>query len=194
MDTYLDTFIFMAGFAVLALSAKEIGRIFSRFKLPLISGFLFAGIIIGPFVLDLIPSEAIGSLRFVDEIALAFIAFAAGSEMYLKDFRSRIGSITWVTIGNAIAVPVLGSLTVFFVADYIPFMQEMNLISRAAVSILAGSILLARSPSSVIAIVSELRAKGPFTQTVVGVTMVIDVFVIVVFAINWSIVKGLLVF
>ena len=192
MDIFPDILIIMAGFAIVALASRQIGDFFTRIHLPLISGFLLAGILVGPFVLNLVPADAIPHLRFVDEVSLAFIAFAAGSELYMRELRSRIKSITWVTIGNAIAVPVLGSLTVFFVSDFIPFMQEMSLISRAAVSILAGSILLARSPSSVIAIVSELRAKGPYTQTVLGVTMVIDVFVIVVFAINSEIAGALL--
>jgi Trk K+ transport system NAD-binding subunit/mannitol/fructose-specific phosphotransferase system IIA component (Ntr-type)/Kef-type K+ transport system membrane component KefB len=65
-------------------------------------------------------------------------------------------------------------------------------VHRAAVSILAGAILVARSPSSAIAIVNELRAKGPFTKTALGVTVIMDVAVITVFSINSSIAATLL--
>jgi Trk K+ transport system NAD-binding subunit/Kef-type K+ transport system membrane component KefB len=71
-------------------------------------------------------------------------------------------------------------------------MQTMPVASRIAVSILAGSILVARSPSSAIAIVNELRARGPFTQTVLGVTVIMDVVVIVLFAFNSSVADTLL--
>lgn len=61
--------------------------------LPLISGFLLTGIVAGTYVLDLISMEATSNLRFVDEIALGFIAFAAGGELYLKELKTRVKSI-----------------------------------------------------------------------------------------------------
>ena len=192
MGNYQNILLFGAIFFVIALASKQIGQFFVKARLPLISGFLFAGIIAGPFVLKLIPEEAVENLRFVDEISLAFIAFAAGSELYLKELRSRFRSITWVTIGLVVSTFVLGSLTVFMLADFVPFMQAMPTTGRIAISILAGAILVARSPSSAIAIVNELRAKGPFTQTTLGVTMITDVAVIILFAVNSSVADALL--
>ncbi len=192
MESYLNIFVFIAGFTVIALASKQIGELFTKIKLPLISGFLFAGIVAGPFVLGLISEEASNSLRFVDEISLAFIAFAAGSELYLQELRDRFRSITWVTLGLVVVTFTLGSLTVFILANFIPFMRAMPATNQVAVSILAGAILVARSPSSAIAIVNELRATGPFTRTALGVTVVMDVIVIVLFAINSSIADALL--
>ena len=189
----MNIFIIIAGFAIVALASKQIGQYFIRAKLPLISGFLFTGIIAGPFMLGLITEEAIKTLRFIDQLSLAFIALAAGSELYLKDLRSRLKSIKWMTIGLVAATFILGSLIVFVLADFISFMQNMTISSKIAVSILAGTIMAARSPSSAIAIVNELRAKGPFTQTILGVTMVTDVVVIMLFAVNVSIADSLLV-
>ena len=99
MASGLNILVFVAGFALIALASKEIGQFFKKINLPLISGFLFAGIIAGPFILGLIPAEAIAHLRFVDEISLAFIAFAAGGELYLEELRSRLRAITWVIAG-----------------------------------------------------------------------------------------------
>ena len=192
MENYTTIIIFIISFGIVALASKEIGAFFARHKLPLISGFLFAGILVGPYVLNLIPSEAISKLRFVDEISLAFIAFAAGSELYLKDLRSRFKSIAWVTTGLVLSTSIFGSLAFFFLTQYIPFTQGMSVSSRIAVSILAGAILVARSPSSAIAIVNELRAKGPFTQTMLGVTVIMDVVVIILFAFNSEIAGALL--
>ncbi|UCH25899.1 MAG: cation:proton antiporter [Trueperaceae bacterium] len=191
MQSYREVLIFLAGFIVIALASGQIGRFFTRLKLPLISGFLFTGLLVGPYVLGLVSEGAVSRLGFVDETALAFIAFAAGSELYLKELRSHFKSIFWVTVGNVIAIPALGSLTLFLLADFIPFMEPMSLPMRLAVALLAGTILVARSPSSAIAIVNELRAKGPLTQTSLGVTMIIDVVVIVLFAFHSSIVGAL---
>jgi Trk K+ transport system NAD-binding subunit/Kef-type K+ transport system membrane component KefB len=183
LGSYQPVLVFLASFAVLALAARQIGIYFARFELPLISGFLFAGVLVGPYVLGLIPAEAIEHLEFVDEVSLAFIAFAAGSELYLRSLRTRLRSIVSVTASNALIVPLMGSIATFILAPYIPFLAEMSTAGRIAVSLLAGAILVARSPSSAIAIVNEMRAKGPFTQTTLGVTMVSDVVVIVLFAI-----------
>ena len=104
----------------------------------MLTGFLFTGILAGPWVLGLISEGAIEKLRFVDQIALAFIAFAAGGELYLKELRSRFKSIAWLTVGLVSSTFILGSLTVFILADRIPFMQGMPVTWRVSVSILAG--------------------------------------------------------
>lgn len=186
MENILNVVIFIVGFIIIALASKQIGQFFTRFKLPLITGFLFAGIITGPFGLNLITNEALKNLRVIDEISLAVIAFAAGSELYLKELRSRFKSITWVTLGLVMWPFILGSLAVLLLTDLIPFTQNLSTASQIAIAMLAGAILVARSPSSAIAIINELRAKGPFTQTALGVTVISDVLVIFLFAFTSS--------
>ena len=146
----------------------------------------------GPFGLVLIPHGAAEHLRLVDEVSLAVIAFAAGSELYLRELRGRFNSIAWVSIANTVLIPIFGGVTVLLLADYIPFLNGMSTAARVAVALLIGTILVARSPSSAIAIVNEMRAKGPFTQTVLGVTMITDAVVIILFAVNSSVVSAIL--
>ena len=176
--------ISIISFIVIALAAKEIGDIFKRYRLPLISGFLFAGVLVGPFALDLLHSDVVAKLRFIDEIALGFIAFAAGSELYLKDLRGRLKGIAWVAIMQTVVTLIFGTIGVYLLLDFVPFMAERSHLTRLAASIMAGAILVARSPSSAIAIINELRAKGHFTQTVLGVTVITDVAVIILFALS----------
>ncbi len=192
METTPVLLIALLSFGIISLAAKEIGAFFKRYKLPLISGFLVAGILVGPFVLNILTDELLTTLHFIDEVALGFIAFAAGSELYLKDLRGRLKGIAWVTTGLVLATSIFGGLAFFFLTKYIPFTQDMALTGRIAVSILVAAILVARSPSSAIAIVNELRAKGPFTQTVLGVTVIMDVIVIVLFSFNSEVADALL--
>ncbi len=190
MNTTLITGLL--SFAVIALAAKQIGQIFKHFKLPLISGFLFTGIVAGPFLINLIHSETLQYLHFVDEVALAFIAFTAGSELFLKELKQLYKSIILVTLGLITFTLSLGALAVMSLAKYIPFMQDMSASSHLAIAILVGTILVARSPSVAIALINELRAKGPFTQTVLGITVITDVVVITLFALNVSVANTLL--
>ena len=182
----------LASFAIIALASSLIAKLFNRYKLPLVTGYLVTGIITGPYILSLISTELIEKIRFIDEISLGFIAFAAGSELYLKELRSRLKNIGIISLSLVSIVPIIGTVGVLLLADYIPFMQNLDLASRTAVAILAGTILVARSPSSAIAIINELRAKGSFTQTVLGVTMIIDVSVVILFAISSSIAISLI--
>lgn len=184
--------IVLAGFVLLALASKQVGQFLTRFKLPLISGFLLAGILVGPYGFGFIQAGDLESLEIVDEIALAFIAFAAGSELYLRELRSRVKSILFISAGIVLAVSLLIFIALFFMSEAVPFMQAFPVTGRLAIASLAAAILVARSPSSAIAIVNEVRARGPFTQTVLGVTVVMDFVVIVLFAINIEIADALL--
>jgi len=177
----------LAAFVVVALAANQLGGLLRRLHLPLITGFLLAGIAAGPYLLDLISAQAVSRLRWVDEVALAFIGFAAGGELYFRELRNRLRGIALVTLGLVISTFTLVTISVLLIADQIPFLGELPFATRVAVALMAGAVLVARSPSSAIAIVSELRARGPFTQLTLGVTVIMDVVVIALFALNSSV-------
>ena len=191
MASIQSMFLFLSGFIVISLAAKQVGKYFKDYKLPLISGFLFTGIIAGPYVLGLIGSDAVKSLSFIDQISLAFIAFIAGSEIYVEEFRSLFKSIRKVTAFMAVTTLTVVATVIFLFSDQIPFMGAMSLLERIGVSLLAGGILCAISPSSTVAVIKELRAKGPFTQISLGVTVFMDVIVVTLFAFNSSIVDAI---
>lgn len=178
------------GLLIVVLAADSIAKVFQKIKLPLITGFIITGIIAGSSMLNFITKESILKLDFLIDIALSIIAFSAGAELYLDDLRSRINSIKWMTIGQLVITFVLSSFAIYFIADQIPFMKQMDMNSKIAVAILFGTIFVARSPSSAIAVINEMRANGPFTKTVMGVTVVKDVLVIILFAISFSLAKA----
>ncbi len=187
---YNTLIVYLVGFLVVAIAANQIAQVFQKIKFPLITGLIITGIIAGSSVLNFITPEAIEKLNFLNQIALAIIAFAAGSELYLNDLRSRLNSIKWMTIGQLIITFVSTSTVIYFVANNIPFMASMPSKHKIAIAILFGIIFVARSPSSAIAVINEMRANGPFTKTVMGVTVIKDVLVIILFAICFSIAKA----
>jgi len=184
--------ILIIGFAIVAIAGHEIAKTFQKIKLPLITGLIITGIIAGSSVLNFIPHETLPKLNFLNDIALAIIAFSAGAELHLKELRSRINSIKWMTIGQLIITFSLSSIIIYVLASYIPFMAELPSNVRIAVSLLFGTIFVARSPSSAIAVINEMRANGPFTKTSLGVTVIKDVLVIVLFAICFAIAKAVI--
>ncbi len=184
--------ISLASFLFIALAAFQIGRLATRFHLPLITGYLVAGILAGPFIFRFIETMNVEALRFLDETALAFIAFAAGSEMALDELRGRYRSIGWNTLTQIVAVYVVCGAAILLLADNFAFMRDLTPAGKISVALLGGTILAARSPSSAIAIINEMRARGPFTKTVLGVTLVTDVLIVVLFAFSTSIAATLL--
>jgi len=184
--------IYLGAFGIVAVAARKVAGVIQKLKLPLITGFLLIGLVSGPEVLGLIEEEALSKLNFVNEIALAFIAFAVGSELYLNELRSRMKSIINQSIVQIVIIFILVGLSVFLLMDVIPFSRGMRPVTRISVSMLAGIIAIASSPSSAIAIINELRARGSFTQSSIGVTVVKDFVVIVFFAIVFTLSKSLI--
>jgi len=182
----------LAGLIIILVASQQLSLLFKKIHLPIVTGLIVIGIISGPDILGLIPAETIIKFGFINEISLAFIAFAAGAELYLKEYRSQRKSIQWTTICLLSITFLLSSTAIFLLSNMIPFLSNFGITTRLGISLLAGTIFVARSPSSAIAVISELRAKGPFTRTVMGVTVLLDVLVIILFAITISFVNSLI--
>ncbi len=191
MIQFQNFLFFLMAFLWIVVGSFQVAKYFQKIKLPLITGFLISGVIVGPFFLKLVSHEALPSLKVVNEFSLAYIAFAAGVELYMKEIRSSFKSILWNTFGQLVITFIFSATTVYLLAGYIPFLSELNQHIKLAVAILVGSIFVARSPSSAIAIINEMRAKGPFTKTAISVTVIKDVLVILLFAICLSVANTL---
>ncbi len=182
MNPISDTIILLAAFAIIAVASHTISKQFPKIKLPIITGLIFIGMVSGPYLLKLLPQSTTKDLTFVKEMALAFIAFTAGAELFLKDFRGSIKTIKWITIGQMLFSFVIGTTVVFLLSDYIHFMQNWLWQAKLSVAMLTATIFIASSPASAIAVINEMRAKGAFTKMSIGVTVLKDVLIIILFS------------
>ena len=169
-------------FGFLLLTAYLIGDVLSRFKLPKITGYILAGILFGPHLLDLVSAGTVQELKLIDDLALTFIAFAAGGELRLAGLRERRKSITLNVFFQTVMVFLGVAAFAMAARSLLPFLEGKPAAHSLAVALLLGTFAVARSPSSAIAIISECKARGPFTEMVLGVTVVIDALVIILFA------------
>jgi Trk K+ transport system NAD-binding subunit/Kef-type K+ transport system membrane component KefB len=186
-----DYIVILLAFVLVAICANQIAKVFGKIDLPLITGLLATGIITGPYVLGFIGAGDVSQLKFIKDIALAFIAFAAGSELYFKEFRHKVMSIVINSFAQLFIIFGLGSFLVFQLLEYTVLFESYSTGQKLAISLLSGTIFVARSPSSAIAVINELRAKGPFTQTVLGIIVFIDVLVIILFTISTALAKNI---
>ncbi len=182
---------FFLGF--LLLLAYGTATMLRRARIPLISGYIFAGMIVGPHVTGLLTNETVLKLRVVDDLALSFIALTAGASLHVDFLRNRLKAIA-LNI-SFLTIFVFG-LVFGFVLVGASFFQVTRTMSGAQVTALAsllGVIAVARSPSSAIAVISESRASGVFTETVLGVTVAMDVLIIMLFTMVLALTNVLLV-
>ncbi|NLA87956.1 MAG: cation:proton antiporter, partial [Clostridiales bacterium] len=83
----LNTLLYLS---ILLLGGLLCGRLVKQVKLPNVTGYLLAGLILGPYVLKVIPSDVVSGFGVVSRIALSFIAFTIGCEFKLSYFK-RVG-------------------------------------------------------------------------------------------------------
>ncbi len=175
-----------AAFGIIVTASGSLSVIFKKIKLPAITGFIIVGILSGPYLLKMLPGD-LHKIEFINDIALAFIAFASGAEIYLKEIRDKIRDISIMSASQFFITFIVSFVLIMAFSGFIPFMQNVDIKIKIAISLLISTIFIARSPASAIAIINELRAKGRFTKIALGVTIIKDIFVIVLFAITFSI-------
>ena len=119
--------MYWGAFLIVTIAANTLGSLAPRVGLPLITGFLFVGVLAGPFGLQLIPTAALPQLSYVTQFALAFICFSAGSELYLPELRALFRRIAAVTALVFVATFSLTTLFVYGVSSpgvgLLPFLE-----------------------------------------------------------------------
>lgn len=159
------------------------GQLARLIKLPTITGFLLTGMITGPFGFGLLNQQELNTLQFLDHAALGFIALLAGSELEIKTLKTRLRSIIGVMFGLVSITASIGLGAVYFLGEWLPFLAGKSKLVHLSAALLAGVIMTARSPSAAIAVIGETKSQGPFTQLILGVTVLMDAVVIMLFAI-----------
>lgn len=174
------------------LSASVAGVLAAAAGLPRITGYILVGIAAGPSVLGVVPATAVADLKLIDDFALALIAMLAGGELRLQALRPQARTILGTTLVVTAVVWVGVAATVMVVRPLVPFLAELPLQGAVAVALLLGVWSANSSPDLTVAVIEERHAKGAFTDVILGVTIVKDVVVIVLFTLTLALVTPLL--
>jgi Kef-type K+ transport system membrane component KefB len=179
-----------AGF--LLLSALFAGNLSKSVGLPRLTGYLMLGVLVGPHVLGLVTDRMLVELRVFNGAAIALIALTAGTEMDFRAMRPLMRGVAWIS-----GVAVLGTIglltcTVYLLRGFLPFASDLTDVQMLALAIVLGITISAQSPAVVVALRKEMEADGPLTRTVLGVVVVSDLIVIVLFAFASATARGLI--
>lgn len=167
----------------LLLTAYFVGGTFHHIRLPKLTGYIVTGIVAGPNVLDLLSVQVLGSLTIVNGVAVALIAMTAGSELEYRALKPLLRSIWGITLFGVIGTTLVLTVTVYLMRHMLPFFAPMTLGQSLVVSLVLGVVMVAQSPAVVVALRDEMQADGPIARTVLGVVVIADLVVILMFAV-----------
>ena len=166
--------------SLILLAGLFLARIVNVFKLPNVTGYILAGMLIGPSFLGIIPREAVSSFNIISEAALGFIAYSIGGELSIKHLRRMGSSILVITLAES-----LGAVLVVIAAMALIFKQPLPF------SFMIGSIAAATAPAATIMVIRQYNAKGPLVDTLFPVVALDDAVAIMVFGIAVGISQSL---
>ncbi len=176
-------------FGFVLLASYIFGKNARRLKTPMLTGYLVAGFFFGPHFWELfdtsfriISVDVLDDLSVFNSMALGLIAFSAGGEMQVEALREKLKTILSVTAGQSIFTFILILTATLILGPFSKLGGDLNCQGFIGVGILFCVISLANSPSTVIALILEYRAKGPMTTAILGITVLKDVLVIILFS------------
>ncbi len=179
--------------AVAILAGLLMTRLAKPFKLPDVTAYLIAGVVIGPYCLGALGIEGLGftstaavsALSLLAEVALGFIAFAIGNEFRLSQLKHTGKQALVVGILQALAAALLVDLALLIVHLMIP--DKLS----ASQAITLGAIATATAPAATLMVVKQYKAKGELTKLLLPVVALDDAVGLVVFAVSFGIARTL---
>ena len=178
----------IALFAGLMLS-----RLAKLVKLPAVTAYLIAGVLVGPYVLGAFGVPGLGFTSMVDvksyslisDVALGFIAFSIGNEFRLSQLKKTGKQATVIGIIQAVFTTLLVDAALvglhFIMGDKFPL----------SAAIVLGAIASATAPAATLMVVRQYKAKGPLTDILLPIVALDDAVGLILFAVSFGVAKAM---
>lgn len=157
------------GFILLA--GMFAAKLIRRLKIPIVTAYLLLGIFIGPSLLNMVSYGILNASGLITNVALGFIAFSLGQNFSIAHFKKIGRQVLYISLGEVIGAWLLVTLVVWLILKQ-PFY----------VALLFGAIAPATAPAAILMVVREYKARGSFTDTLLGVVAIDDAWGIILFA------------
>ena len=178
--------------SIALLSGLLLSRLAKVLKLPAVTAYLIAGVLIGPFILGALDIKGIGitkdqieSFGIIADVALGFIAFSMGNEFRIAQLKKIGKQATIIGIFQAIFTTLIVDAVLiglhFIMPDKLPL----------SAAIILGAVATATAPAATLMVVKQYKAKGKLTDILLPVVALDDAVGLVVFAISFGIAKSM---
>ena len=168
------------GAAFLLILGCFLGKLAHRFRLPEITGYIIAGLLIGDWGLGIVHHEMGESLQIVTDVALGLIALTIGGEFALSKLKRMGAEVLIITAAQIVLT--LGAVGIGLYAAGLPLHYAM----------LLGAVAAATAPAATVAVVQSLRAHGPFIDRLYGIVALDDAGAVIIFGVVFALVSGIL--
>jgi Kef-type K+ transport system membrane component KefB len=155
-------------------------KVFQRFGIPQVVGFIVIGVILGPSFLNFVPIELTEELTFISEIALGLIGFDIGSHLLLSELRRLGRSILFILLFEALGTFVLVTMGIYAIT------QSLH------TALIFGALASATAPAATVDVLAEYDAKGPLTTSLLAVVGMDDALALVLYGIAAAFAESLL--
>lgn len=163
--------------ALLLMAGILCGRLVKKFKLPNVTGYLIAGLLLGPSVFNIISADMVENMNIISDIALGFIAFSIGSEFNLKYFKKvGVAPIVIATTESVGAIIMVAGVLILLKFDL-------------KLAIMLGAIAAATAPAQTIAVINQYKSRGSLTSMLISVVAIDDATALIGFGFATTIVK-----
>jgi Kef-type K+ transport system membrane component KefB len=164
----------LSSLGLILLLALLAGHLVQFLRLPEVTGYIVAGVALGPSVLGWVSAENLTALEVLSEVALGLILFSVGSVFEFE----RFGRIGW----RIVKLTLMESLP----AALLVFLSMVALGGRWQVALLLAAIAISTAPASTLMVMRECDAEGPLSDTLMGIIAVDNIFCLIVFALGAS--------
>jgi Kef-type K+ transport system membrane component KefB len=161
----------LASLGVILLLALLAGHLVQFLRIPEVTGYILAGVMLGPSVLGWVSPHNLSALEVLSEVALGLILFSIGSVFEVERFRQVGRPILILTLAESLLAGVL----VF--AGMLAFRQPWQ------VAALLGTIAIATAPASTLMVIRECGARGPLTSSLLGIIAVNNIVCLTMFSV-----------
>jgi trehalose-6-phosphate synthase/Kef-type K+ transport system membrane component KefB len=187
MDTVPRSTALALGLTLVVASVA--GDLLRRFRLPRLTGYLLFGLIVGPYLANLITEPMVRQLQAINGIATTLIAFIAGLTLNLERLGPRLAGIARLTL-TTVAVAMTGLFALAWLAwPWLPVAPDATGLPRLAMTVLLVIIVVSFSPTMTAAVISETGARGRLSDLVLAIVVFADLVLLALFSLSMQLAR-----
>lgn len=171
-----EFFFTLGGLFLIGLITDLVGH---YTPLPRVSLLMLFGFILGPSMLDIIPEIGHRWFPAVADMSLVMIGFLLGGQLTIPFLKREGRHVLWISLLSVLVTAIIVTIGMLLLGQSL------------AVALLLGSIATATAPAATIAVVRETNSRGPFTNILLGVVGLDDVWGVIYFTLILSTVMAL---
>ncbi len=158
---------------IILLSGLIAALLIEKIKLPYVTGYIIMGIIIGPYVLNLIPKTFLRNTDIIANFVLSIVAFMISRNFSYSVFKKTGKQIIFVSMFEATGAWLFVTLGVFLLLH-----------KPLYIALLFGALAAATDPASILLVSRQYRTKGPVTNVLLGTVAIDDAWGLIIFVIS----------